>query len=166
MRTRLMAPILLALALALVAPPVQAAQRYYIEVNSYCQEDADTHDLYLIRATVSMWTDRERVKRMVLIFKEHRDYTHTDRWHLARSAREVAWRSVGGVDIYGWFGGGSYYDTRFFPENYDAKVDLIALWKGRDGERFQEIRLPVGEKRLASSQCFSQDFGEPPPRPI
>lgn len=156
--------VLLALALVVLgASPAQAVQHHYIELDSYCQEDADTHGLYLIRATVSMWTDLERVKRMVLIFKEYRDYTHTDQWHLARSEREVARRSVGGVDIYGWFGGGSYYDSRFFPESYDAKVDLIAVWKGRDGQRFQELRLPVGEKRLGG-QCLSQDYGEPPPR--
>jgi hypothetical protein len=157
--------VVLALTLTLMAPPAIAVQRHYIEVNSYCQEDADTPGLYIMGATVDLWTNAARVKRLVMIFKEYRDHRHTDRqWYLARSVREVARRSVGGVDIYGYFGGGANYRTEFFPTSYDAKIDLIALWKGRDGTRYQELRAPIAEKRLNSPQCLSQSFGEPPPR--
>jgi hypothetical protein len=61
-----------------------------------------------------MWTDLERVKRMVAVFKEYHDYGHItgdDRWVLSRSTRDVAHRSVGGVDICGWSGLGAYYET-------------------------------------------------------
>jgi hypothetical protein len=158
--------LVLALALFIPAPASAGAQHHYYRLEASCQEDADRQGVYLIRATFDMWTDFERVKRMVMVFKEYHDYGHItgdDRWLVYRMTKDVAHRSVGGVDIYGWFGAGGIYDVRFDPTSYDVKVDLIARWKGRDGVLYEQ-RLPVGEKR-DDGPCLSYDAGEPPPRP-
>jgi hypothetical protein len=163
---KLMGLVVLVLALVLTSLPAHAGRRYAYELNAYCQEDADRHGVWLIAGSFTMWTKVQEAKRGVIIWKEYHDYGHItgeDRWYLYRSERDVWRRSVGGVDIYGWFGHGSSYRVTWDPTSYDNKVDIVFRWKGKDGILYERF-LPVGEKR-DGGPCFEYDAADDPVPP-
>lgn len=152
--------------LAGLASMALAGERYAYELNAYCQEDADRHGIWVIGGSFSMFTKVESARRGVIVYKEYHDYGHItgeDRWDLFHSTRDVWKRRIGGVDIYGWFGHGANYDLRFDPRSYDAKVDIVFRWKGRDGVLY-ERHLPVGEKR-DGGPCLQFDAADDPVPP-
>lgn len=152
--------VLLVLALVLLVPsPARATPWYYVQLNATCQEDADRHGVYVIQATFDMWTDRERLTRMIVTYEEYRDYGD-DQWVLYRSTRDIARRSTGEV-VDGWFHHSASYDVSFDPTSYDVKLDHSIWWKGSG---ISHAQYGTVAKKRDGGPCFAKSYGEPPPR--
>ena len=77
--------VMLALALVLFIPGTARAgtgPSGYLVVTTTCEEDADQPGTFDLRSHVDMWTNREKYKRMIVIYTEYRDYG--DGWLLSR----------------------------------------------------------------------------------
>lgn len=151
--------ILLVLALVLLIPtPAQARPFGYALFDTTCEEDADKPGIYDIRSAVDMWTDRNGLTRMIVIYEEFRDYGDGE-WVLSRQTRDIAYRSTGEI-VDGFFHHSGSYHARFDPTDYDVKLDYSIWWRGRWG--FANEYGTIAKKR-DGGPCFATSYGEPPP---
>ncbi len=152
--------VMLALALVLFIPGTARAgtgPSGYLVVTTTCEEDADQPGTFDLRSHVDMWTNREKYKRMIVIYTEYRDYG--DGWLLSRETWDVAYRSSGEI-IDGFFHTVGSYHARFDPTNYDVRLGYSFWW--RAPHEFVNQYGTIAKKR-DGGRCFASSYDEAPP---